>query len=307
MRVLITGGSGMVGRNVLEHPAAANFEITAPSRKELDLSDRLSVFSYFEEVKPDIVVHAAGLVGGIQANMAEPVKFLTDNMTIGINVVLAARSANVRKLFNIGSSCMYPRNAVNPLSEDSILTGELEFTNEGYAISKIACARLCDYIRREDPEYDYKTIIPSNLYGRHDKFDPSKSHMIPAVIRKIDEAICASVEEVEIWGSGEVRREFMYAGDLAAFLFFAIDRYEKIPSYLNVGTGFDLSINDYYKAIAAVLGYKGKFKHNLDRPVGMEQKLVDVNRLRHLDWSPGTSLSDGIAMTYNFYKTEKNR
>lgn len=294
----------MVGRNILEDPQSNNFEIISPSHSDLDLLDQRAVSLYFEQMKPDVVVHAAGRVGGIQANIAEPVRFFVDNMTMGINVVLAAREAGTKRLLNIGSSCMYPKNAANPLSEASILAGELEPTNEGYALAKIACARLCDYIHRENELYEYKTVIPCNLYGRHDKFQTQKSHMIPAVIRKIDDAIRENADTVEIWGTGEARREFMYAGDLASFIFFAIEHFEKIPSTINVGIGEDLSINEYYEEVAFALGYKGQFTHNLAMPVGMTQKLVDVRRMRGLGWAPQVSLRDGIVLAHKFYQTE---
>ena len=302
MKLFLSGGSGMVGKNILEHPLASDHTILAPRRTELDLLDENAVHAYLAHHKPDIVIHAAGTVGGIQANIAAPVNFLSDNLKMGMNVILGARRADVSQLLNIGSSCMYPREATNPLREESVLSGELEPTNEGYAIAKITCARLCEYINKETPSYHYKTIIPCNLYGRHDKFDPVKSHMIPAVIRKISEAVDSGSDTVDIWGTGEARREFMYAGDLADFVYSAVTRFADLPQNLNVGLGHDHSILDYYRTIAGVLGFHGQFGHDLSKPQGMNQKLVDITKLEAFGWKAATSLESGIEKTYNFYR-----
>lgn len=199
---------------------------------------------------------------------------------------------------------MYPREAVNPLSEDLILKGELEPTNEGYALAKITSTRLCEYITKENPTYSYKTIIPCNLYGKFDKFDPNHSHMIPAVIRKLDEAQKNNLSEIDIWGDGEARREFMYAEDLAEFIFYALDNFETLPQNLNVGLGQDYTINEYYQSVADVVGFRGTFKHDLSKPVGMRQKLIDDTRLKGFGWNHKTSLTAGIQKTYDFYLSE---
>jgi len=292
----------MVGRNILEHAYASQHTILAPRRSELDLLDGDAVDEYLLRHKPDAVIHAAGTVGGIQANIAAPVSFLSDNLNMGMNVLLGARRAEIPRLLNIGSSCMYPRMATNPLREETILSGELEPTNEGYAIAKITCARLCEYINKEVPSFLYKTIIPCNLYGRHDKFDPNKSHMIPAVVRKISEAVESKSNIVDVWGTGKARREFMYAGDLADFVFAAITRFADLPQNMNVGLGYDHSIMDYYRTIATALGFSGEFVHDLSKPQGMNQKLVDITRLEAFGWKATTSLESGIEKTYNFYK-----
>lgn len=301
MKLFITGAGGMVGRNLLEHPDSADYAILAPARNELDLLNGQAVAHYLETHRPDAVIHCAGVVGGIQANIANPVTFFASNMQMALNVINGARDADVRQLLNLGSSCMYPREAVNPLQEDALLTGELEPTNEGYALAKIGAARLCDYIVREDPAFKYKTIIPCNLYGRYDKFGTHKSHMIPAVIAKIHTAVQANANVVDIWGNGEARREFMYAGDLADFIFTALGRFEQMPALLNVGLGHDHSINDYYRTVAEVLGFHGTFEHDLTKPVGMRQKLVSTERLDQFGWTAGTSITDGIRATYQFY------
>lgn len=302
MKVFLTGGSGMVGKNILEYSEAKNHEIFAPSSRELDLLDRDTVRRHLEDFEPDIVLHAAGRVGGIQANIANPVDFLTKNIDMGLNVISAAASVGVTNLLNFGSSCMYPRAAENPLREDFLLKGELEPTNEGYALAKIVSAKLCEYIVSEDPRKNYKTIIPCNLYGRYDKYDPRHSHLIPAVIRKLDDAKTEGKKVVDIWGDGMARREFMYAGDLADFIFFAIDKFKEMPQNLNVGLGRDHSVNEFYDVIASVVGFDGAFEHDLSKPVGMKQKLVDIKLLTDFGWHPKIQLIDGISQAYDFYK-----
>lgn len=304
MKILLTGSRGMVGSNIAKHSHAQNHEILAPTSAELNLLDSESVQSYIDANKPDMVIHAAGIVGGIQANMAEPVRFLVDNIYMGFNILMASKTYEVKRFMNLSSSCMYPRDAQNPLSEDLILKGELEPTNEGYAISKVTSTRLCEYINREDELFLYKTVIPCNLYGQHDKFDPEHSHMIPAVIRKINDAKNQNLESIDIWGDGLARREFMYAADFADFVYYAIDHFEKMPQNINVGLGCDSTINEYYQKIANAVGYQGEFTHDLSRPTGMQQKLVDDTKLKAFGWQPKTTLEQGIQKTYDYFLNE---
>ncbi len=292
----------MVGHNFLEHAAAARLEVFSPDVAELDLFNYEAVRSYIQKVKPEMIVHAAGRVGGIQANMAHPVAFLLENLDMGRNLVWAARNCGVKKLLNLGSSCMYPRNAPNPLKESMVLQGELEPTNEGYALAKVVVSRLCSYISRENPEFSYKTLIPCNLYGRWDKFAPEHSHMIPAVIRKLHLARLNGDKSVEIWGDGKARREFIYAGDVADCMHRAVDKFETLPELMNVGLGDDYSVNDYYQAVAGVVGYTGAFTHDLTKPAGMARKLVDTSRMKEWGWQPSVTLKDGIAAAYEFFK-----
>jgi GDP-L-fucose synthase len=291
----------MVGRNILEHAMAEQFSFLAPTSSELDLRNFAKVQEYIDTYSPDFVIHAAGLVGGIQANMARPVDFLVENMDLGRNVILATRNAGIKKLLNLSSSCMYPCNATNPLTEDLILKGELEPTNEGYALAKIFAMRLCEYIHKEDQAFQYKTFVPCNLYGRFDKFDPKHSHLIPAIIRKVYLAKLNQQKTVEIWGDGTARREFMYAGDLADAVLKAITDFDQVPHLMNIGLGHDHSINEYYEVVAKVIGWNGQFTHELTRPVGMKQKLVSVERQKTWGWQATTSLVDGILKSYNFY------
>lgn len=302
MRILLTGARGMVGRNLVEHPGAHAFEWLTPASAALDLRDYAATLAYLRETRPDLVIHAAGKVGGIQANMREPVAFLVENFDMGRNIVMAAHAAGVPRLLNMGSSCMYPRGCDGALREDMVLSGTLEPTNEGYALAKIATARLCEYVMREDDRVQYKTLIPSNLYGRHDKFDPARSHLIPAIIHKIHLAIQNGAEEVEIWGSGEARREFLYAGDLADAVIRAVTHFDALPPVMNIGLGHDYTINEYYAAVAAVMGFRGRFAHDLSKPVGMARKLVDVSLQTAWGWSPAHTLSEGIEKTYLFYR-----
>ncbi len=303
LRILLTGGGGMVGQNLLEHPAIGEFDVLAPRSGELDLRDFNAVQAYLRAHQPDMVIHAAGKVGGIQANMREPVGFLLENLDMGRNIVWAARQAGIKRLLNLGSSCMYPRNHNEPLREELVLKGELEPTNEGYALAKVVTARLCEYIMREDASYQYKTLIPCNLYGRHDKFDPAHSHLIPAIIHKIHQAKQSGQPTVDIWGDGTARREFMYAGDLADAMVRALKEFDSLPSMMNVGLGYDYTINEYYQAAAAVMGYTGSFVHDLSKPVGMARKLVSVGRQQAWGWMARSDLREGIERTYKYYLT----
>ncbi len=307
MKILLTGSRGMVGRNIVEHPLVASHEILSPTSKELNLLDSSSVDEFMRINTPEMVIHAAGIVGGIQANMAQPVKFLVDNMLMGLNILMTSKAYGVKRFMNLSSSCMYPRDAQNPLSEELILKGELEPTNEGYAIAKVASTRLCEYINREDKSLLYKTVIPCNLYGKHDKFNPEHSHMIPAVIRKINDAKEKNKESIDIWGDGLARREFMYAGDFADFVWYAINNFDKMPQNINVGLGHDYTINEYYEKIAKVIDYQGRFDHDLSRPTGMQQKLIDDAKLKEFGWGYETSLEQGIQKTYNYFINEVNK
>jgi GDP-L-fucose synthase len=301
MRIFVTGSNGMVGRNLLENNEIARHDILKPASSELNLLDFRDIQAYLRKTKPEMIIHCAGKVGGIQANMKDMYNFFTDNALMGINLVKAAKEHGIKKFLNLSSSCAYPRNYQNPLKEEYILKAELEPTNEGYALAKLSILKMCEYISREYPEYQYKTLIPCNLYGRWDKFDEANSHMIPAVIKKIHNAVASESPEIEIWGDGEARREFMYASDIASCIAKAIGDFESVPYVMNVGLGFDYSINEYYETIKKVVKYKGSFIHNISMPAGMKQKLLNIDLQTKWDWMPRVTLEQGIERTYLFF------
>lgn len=300
MKIFVSGGSGMVGRNLVSYLRKnSEAEIFAPNSQELNLLDFGKTESFIKKIKPDAVIHCAGLVGGIQTNIKKPYSFLFSNTLMGLNLVNVCVNQRIRKVINLGSSCMYPKDQTSNLNEEDILTGPLEPTNEGYAIAKITVSKLCEYAKREY-KLDYKTIIPCNLYGKYDKFDPEKSHMIPAVIRKLHKAK-KSKKTPTIWGDGSARREFMYVEDLVDFISYALKNYNKIEHIMNVGLGYDFSIKEYYDAIAEVVGYNGDFEYDLTKPSGMKRKLCDVTKQKKIGWKPKNSLTEGLQKTYQYY------
>jgi GDP-L-fucose synthase len=281
----------MVGRNLLADSRAAGRDILAPSREELDLTDAVACQAFLLREKPDMVIHLAALVGGIQANLDAPARFLADNLAMGLNLLTAAARAEVPRLINLGSSCMYPRDRDDALTEAMLLTGPLEPTNEGYALAKLAAWKLTEALGAGRL---WRTLIPPNLYGRFDHFDARRSHLVAAAILKVDQAMSDGRDEVEIWGDGQARREFMFAGDLADFLWTFHDRLDVLPPTLNVGVGEDATIDEHYGLAAAAMGYRGGFRHDLRRPVGMRRKLLDVAVQNRLGWRPSTTLAAGI-------------
>ena len=298
MKILITGGSGMVGKNLQNHPGSQQYELLTPSSKELNLLDYHAIVDYLCYTKPDLIVHAAGKVGGIKANMADPYGFLYANMTMGFNLVQAAKTTGITKLLNLGSSCMYPKDAINPLREEQVLDGKLEPTNEGYALAKISVAKLC--IAACNDRFQYKTLIPCNLYGTWDKFGATEAHLIPAVIAKVH-GIKDTNKAIEIWGTGTVRREFMFAEDLADFIYFVIPQIDKLSDFTNVGIGKDLSILEYYDAVKDVVGVNAPYVFDTSKPEGMKQKVVDITQQIKLGWTPKTDLKTGLQKTYEYY------
>ncbi len=303
-KIYITGGSGLVGRNILENSKIQKHVIIAPEHSRLDLCDYRAVYKFIEENKPDIIIHTAGQVGGIQANMSDPYGFFTNNILMGVNIVRAAKELGVKNLLNLSSSCSYPCEAQNPLSEDMIFTGKFEPTNEGYAIAKTAILRMCEYITNQFEGFHYKTLIPCNLYGRYDKFSPKNSHLLPAIIRKIHDAKLKNIRQIDIWGDGEARREFMYAGDFADIVTDVLMNFEKIPTVMNIGLGYDYTINEYYQAVSKVIGYEVEFVHDLSKPSGMKQKLLDISKQKEFGIIPKYALEEGIKETYNYFINE---
>ena len=298
LRVLLLGGAGMVGRNIAEHVGARAWDLLMPARAELDLERQDAVLAFMRDVRPQVVIHAAGLVGGIHANMARPVDFLVRNIDMGRNVIMGAHASGVQRLINLGSSCMYPRSGQHPWREDQVLSGELEPTNEGYALAKIFASRLCMYLGQQEPSLSYKTLIPCNLYGRHDHFDAARSHLVAAALLKVHQAKRTGARTVEIWGDGTARREFMDAADLADAVVRHVEMGASAPDLMNIGPGCDHAVNEYYAVAARVVGWQGDFTHDLSRPVGMQRKLVDITRQTAWGWSPKRSLAEGMASSY---------
>ena len=304
MKVWITGATGMVGRNLIEHEKANLYQLLIPNKSELNLLDKESILNWLDKHHPDAVIHAAGKVGGIQANIANPTEFLAKNIEIGLNVITSCMKFNIKKFINLGSSCMYPKAAKNPLTVDSLLTNALEPTNEGYALSKIVSQRLCQYYTQENIDSNYKTLIPCNIYGKYDSFKEEDSHLVPSIIRKIHEAKVKRINQVEIWGSGKARREFMYAEDLADAIWFCLENIKKLPNSTNIGLGYDYTIMDYYKNISEILNYKGTFQINLSKPEGMKQKIVAIDVISQLGWKHNTEFKKGIEITYAYFKSK---
>ena len=304
MKILVTCASGMVGRNLLTDARAAAHEILTPSREELDLTDAVATFDYVAAHRPDLIMHFAARVGGIQANIDAPEEFLAQNLAIGVSVLGAAAKAGTRRLINLGTSCVYPIATDRPLHPECLLSGPLEPTSEGHGLAKLASWKLTETLGRASPDRLWRTVIPPNLYRPHDHFDPVRSHRVPSVILKLSLAIDAGGREVAIWGDGTARREFMYAADLVDFLWRYHDRLGELSETMNVGVGVgvDHAIDDYYRITAEVLGYSRRFTHDLTRPSGIQSKLLDVKAQTALGWSPPTTLRHGIAVTAASYR-----
>ncbi|HVW90146.1 MAG TPA: NAD-dependent epimerase/dehydratase family protein [Gaiellaceae bacterium] len=296
--VLVTGGGGFVGRNLVRALRDADVDVHAPLRADLDVRNRAAVERYLRTRGIETVVHAAGKVGGIAANQADPVGYYAENALAGIAVVQAADAAGVTRLLNLSSSCVYPRDR-ELLAEDDLLTGPLEPTNEGYALAKIAVGKLCEWVSERSDDRFYRTLYPCNLYGPHDHFGAT-AHLVAAALAKTEDARALGAPTIEIWGDGTARREFMHAADLCAAVLHVLPRLEDVPARLNVGPGVDHSVNEYYEAAAATVGWHGRFVHDLDRPVGMQRKLLDVSRMRAIGWEARVTLADGLADTYRW-------
>jgi GDP-L-fucose synthase len=299
-KVFVAGHRGMVGSAVLRRLQRAGFEnILTRTRQELDLMDRAAVRGFFEAERPDYVVDAAARVGGIAANFEKPVEFLIENLTIQNNVIQGAADFGVTKLLFLGSSCIYPKLAPQPLTEDALLTGPLEPTNDAYAIAKIAGIKLCQAYAREYGK-NFISGMPTNLYGPNDNFDLQTSHVLPALIRKVHEAKRDGAKEVTVWGSGTPRREFLHVDDLADACFFLLENYDS-PEIVNIGCGEDVSIRELAETVCEVLGFVGSLVFDSSKPDGTPRKLMHVGRLLALGWKPRIGLKDGIRDAYAWF------
>lgn len=307
MRVLLTGGSGMLGRAIrrLQPGVAPEITLLAPTRAELPLTDRRAVADWLAVNPVDAVIHAAAKVGGIQANVSDPTGFLTENLRMNDAVIMGAHEAGVPKFVFLGSSCMYPRDHRQPLVEEDVLAAPLEPTNEGYALSKITGARLCDYISRQFPDRAYRTLIPCNLFGTEDHFGSVASHLIAAIVTKVVDARDADQDTVEIWGSGNARREFLFVDHLAGFILTALHDLDRLPPLLNLGQDRDHSVNEYYEMVARIAGWNGRFTHDLSRPEGMQMKLMSSARAREFGWNPPEGLDHALNLTVAAYEATR--
>ncbi|WP_280801204.1 GDP-L-fucose synthase family protein [Aurantimicrobium minutum] len=299
-RIYVAGHRGLAGGAVMRNLESRGFtNVIGRTSSELDLRNRDAVMSFFATEKPYAVIDAAARVGGIQANNTYPAEFLSDNLQIQVNLMDAANKANVERLIFLGSSCIYPKFASQPIREDSLLTGALEPTNDAYAIAKIAGIMQVQASRRQYGR-SWISAMPTNLYGPGDNFHPENSHVLPALMRRIHEAKVNNKPEVVIWGSGKPRREFLHVDDLASAVVFLLENYDSSET-INVGFGSDVSIRELAETIAATVGYSGELIQDTTKPDGTPQKLLDVSRLSDLGWKASISLEDGIRETYGWY------
>jgi GDP-L-fucose synthase len=299
-KIFVAGHRGLVGSAIERRLEREGFtRLLKRDRAELDLADEAAVYSFFAQEKPDIVVFAAAKVGGIKANNDYPVEFLLDNLRLQNNIISAAHVHRVRKLLFLGSSCIYPKHAPQPIPESALLTGPLEPTNDAYAIAKIAGIKLCQAYAAEYGE-TYLSAMPTNLFGPNDNFDLASSHVLPALLRKAHEAKMSGAREIVVWGSGKPRREFLHVDDLADACVFLLQNYDS-PEIVNVGWGEDISIQQLVELICEVVGFEGEITFDASKPDGTPRKLLDVSKLTALGWRPSISLRDGIARTYEWF------
>ncbi len=308
MKTYLSGHRGMVGGAILRRLQARGDQVVTRTHSELDLTDQAAVRDFMATERPDRVILAAAKVGGILANNTYPAQFIYENLMIEANVIHQAYQAGVQKLLFLGSSCIYPRDAAQPMAEAALLTGVLESTNEPYAIAKIAGIKLCESYNRQYGT-DYRSVMPTNLYGPGDNFHPQNSHVLPALMRRFHEAVASKSAEVVIWGTGTPMREFLHVDDMAEASLFVMDldpatyaaNTQATLSHINVGTGQDVTIAELARIIAEVTGYRGSIAFDASKPDGTPRKLMDVSRLAAIGWQAQTGLRDGIAETYRWY------
>lgn len=308
MTIYVAGHRGMVGSAIVRQLEARGIAPLVRSRAELDLTDQAAVREFMQEERPEAVILAAAKVGGIHANNTYPADFIYENLMIECNVIHQAFLAGVRRLLFLGSSCIYPRAISQPMREEALLSGALEPTNEPYAVAKIAGIKLCESYNRQYGT-DYRSVMPTNLYGPGDNFHPENSHVLPALIRRFHEAKEQSLDEVVIWGTGTPRREFLHVDDMASASLFVLDltidvyqaNTQPMLSHINVGSGTDISILELAQLIARIIGFDGAISIDPSKPDGTMRKLMDVSRLRQMGWQAQTALEQGIRDTYQWY------
>jgi GDP-L-fucose synthase len=300
-KIFVAGHRGMVGSALMQRLQAEGFEnLFTRDRSQLDLTDESAVVKFFKEEQPHIVILAAAKVGGIKANNDYPVEFLVENLRIQNNVIRAAHENGVRKLLFLGSSCIYPKFAPQPIPESALLTGLLEQTNEAYAIAKIAGIKLCQAFSREYGA-NFISVMPTNLYGPNDNFDLETSHVLAALLRKAHEAKMRDDRKLIVWGTGKPHREFLHVDDLASACLLLLEKYDS-PEIINVGCGEDISIRELAEIICDVVGFDGELAWDTTKPDGTPRKLLDATKIRALGWKPAIALRDGIARTYDWFR-----
>ena len=308
-KIYIAGHRGMVGSAIVRQLESRGFtNLLIRSHTELDLTKQAQVQAFFQQEKPDYVILAAGKVGGIHANNTFPADFIYQNIMIAANVINSAYENNVKRLLLLGSTCIYPRAVEQPMREEALLTGILEPTNEPYALAKIAGIKLCESYNRQH-DTDYRSVMPTNLYGSNDNFHPENSHVIPGLMRRFHEAKINNDTELTVWGTGKAMREFLYVDDMAEASLYILELSKKsyqantrsTLSHINVGSGVDITIRELAEVIKEVVGFNGEINFDSSRPDGAPRKLIDVNRLSNMGWKYNVALKDGLSKTYNWY------
>lgn len=303
MKILVTGGRGMLASNIRkssENIASNNNEYIFINRSHADLRDFEATKAILKDIQPDALIHTAARVGGIAANMAHPAEFLMDNIQIDSHVLKGCVDIGVQNVIYFGSSCMYPKDYRQPLVETDVLAAPLEPTNEGYALSKIAAARYCEYASAEYG-LNYKVLIPSNLYGPGDDYTPGTSHLVASTLVKAHEAKKSGAAHLDVWGDGSARREFTFVGDVSDWVVSNIDSIKNWPTYMNVGLGIDYSVKDFYEAALNTVGYECELKFDTSKPAGMKQKLMDSSVAKKYGWSPRIDISEGMSQAYSAF------
>ena len=300
-KIYVAGHRGLVGSAIVRSLQAKGYtNVIGRTHKELDLTDQAAVRRFFEEERPEVVVLAAAKVGGINANNTTPAEFAYENMQIQCNVIKCAHDYKVKKLLFLGSTCIYPKMAPQPIPEDALLTGPLEATNEAYAIAKISGLEMCKFFKRQYGD-NFISCMPTNLYGPHDNYDLNNSHVMPAMIRKFHEAKVNFAPTVELWGSGKPLREFLYVDDMADACVFLLENYDG-EQHVNIGTGVEVTIRQLAESVQKAVGYEGKIIWNTDMPDGTPRKLTDVTKLHNLGWHHKVELEEGIQLAYDWFK-----
>lgn len=305
MKVFLTGGSGLLGSHIRHVCVKSQIDVFAPTRQQLNLHDTTGVTESIVDYQPDVVVHCAGLVGGIADNVRRPYEYCFENLQMGLSVVEAARRSGMHRLINISSANIYPEvGDGQPFAEQSVLAGPLSQSTRGYGLAKGCIAKLVEFCN-EQYGFSYRNLIPTNLYGEWDDFSPEHAHMIPGIMRRLHLAAVGQERTVEIWGDGSARRAFLYAGDLADFIIGSLDRLHELPVYLNLAPTTDHSVLEYNQIIAEIVGYKGEFNFNLERPVGTSIMRLDTSSAVRAGWSPKTTVEEGLAALYQYFLSEE--